>query len=69
MNLDLKLYQELEKDLGELLEKHAAEIITGRSTDWGDYKFRVGQLKGLRDALAIAQEANRRTIGVDDRER
>lgn len=69
MNLDLKLYQEFEKIIGELLEKHAAELVTGRSTDWGDYKFRVGQLKGLREALAIAQEANRRTIGVDDRER
>lgn len=69
MNLDLRLYQEIEKELGELLEKHAAELVTGRSSDWGDYKFRVGQLKGLREALAIAQEANRRTIGLDDKER
>lgn len=69
MNLDLRLYQEIEKELGELLEKHAAELVTGRASDYSDYRFRVGQMKGLREALAIAQEANRRTIGLDDNER
>ena len=69
MNLDLLLYKDLEKHLVEQIEKHAAELITGRALDWGDYKYRVGQLKGLREALAIAEEANRRAIGIDDKER
>ena len=69
MNLDLLLYKDLEKHLVEQIEKHAAELITGRALDWGDYKYRVGQLKGLREALAIAEEANRRAIGIEDKER
>ena len=69
MNLDLLLYKDLEKHLVEQIEKHAAELITGRALDWGDYKYRVGQLKGLREALAIAEEANRRAIGLEDKER
>ena len=66
MNLDLKLYQLIEQEIGEHLEKHAAEIITGRPVDWSDYRYRVGVLKGLRDALAIAEQANRKAIGLDD---
>jgi hypothetical protein len=67
LNLDLRLYQLIEKELGEHLEKHAAEIITGKPIDWADYRYRVGILKGLRDALAIAEEANRRAIGLEDK--
>jgi hypothetical protein len=66
MNLDLQLYQFIEKEIGEHLEKHAAELVTGRAVDYADYKFRIGQLKGLRDALAIAERANRRAIGLDE---
>ena len=69
MNLDLRLFQLIEEDLGERLERHAAELVTGKALDWGDYKFRIGQLKGLREALAIAQEANRRAIGLEAQER
>ena len=65
MNLDLRLYSEIEKALGELLEKHAAELVLGRATDYADYRFRTGQLKGLREALSLAEEANKRVIGVD----
>lgn len=65
MNLDLRLYKEIEQEFGEMLERHAAEIVTGRATDWADYKFRTGYLKALRDALEVAREANKRVIGVD----
>lgn len=65
MNLDLRLYKEIEQEFGEMLERQAAEIVTGRATDWADYKFRTGYLKALRDALEVAREANKRVIGVD----
>ena len=66
MNLDLKLYQLIEQEIGEHLERQAAEIITGKPIDWADYRYRIGILKGLRDALAIAERANRVAIGLED---
>jgi hypothetical protein len=69
MNLDLRMMQELEKAFGEMLERQAAELVSGRSIDWADYKFRTGYVKALRDALEVARETNARVIGVEDRER
>lgn len=69
MNLDLKLYQLIERELGELLEKLAAELVAGRASDYADYRYRVGRIHGVKEALNLAQEANRRAIGVDDHER
>ena len=65
MNLDLRMYQLIEREIGEQLEKHAAELVTGRAVDWADVRHRVGVIKGLRDALAIAKDANAEIIGVD----
>lgn len=69
MNLDLRLFQLLEKDYVELIEKLASEIISGRATDYSDYRYRVGRIHGLREALELAKEANRRAIGLEDKER
>ena len=69
MNLDTRLFQELEIQIGEHLERHAAELVAGKAIDWADCRYRVGVIKGLKDALYIAREANKRVIGVDDRER
>ena len=69
MNLDLRLYQEIEKDIGEMLERQAAEIVSGRATDWADYKYRTGYMKALRDALVVARDAQSRVLGVHDKER
>lgn len=69
MNLDLRLFQLIEKEIGEHLEKHASELVNGRPVDWPDFRYRVGIIKGLRDALAIAEEANREAIGLNDKER
>ena len=63
MNLDLRLYQELEKALSEMAEKLGAELITGKAQSFDDYRFRVGRLKGLQDALEVAQEAQKRVLG------
>jgi len=65
VNLDLRLYQELEKGLAEELEKLAAELVAGKAQSFDDYRYRVGRLKGVQDALAIAQEAQSRVLGVE----
>jgi hypothetical protein len=64
MNLDLRLYQELEKTLAELQEQLAAELVTGKANSYEDYRFRVGRLKGLADALHAAQEAQKKVLGL-----
>lgn len=69
MNLDLQLYKYLEEDLGELLEKLASELVAGRASDYADYRFRVGKIHGVKEALNLAKEANRRAIGLEDKER
>ena len=63
MNLDLRLYQELEKALSEMAEKLGAELITGKAQSFDDYRYRVGRLKGLQDALEVAQEVQKRVLG------
>lgn len=66
MNLDLKLYQLIEREYGDLLEKLAAELINGRASDYSDYRYRVGRMHGVREALELAKEANRKAIGLED---
>jgi hypothetical protein len=68
MNLDLRLYQLIEEEYGHLLEKLAAELINGRASDYADYRYRVGRMHGVREALEIAKLANRKAIGLDDKE-
>ncbi len=69
MNIDLKMFQELEKVLVTEIENRAKPILEGVPSDWSDYKHRVGVLKGLRDALKIAKEVNDDLLGVDRKER
>jgi len=57
MNLDLRLFQEAEKAYTTQLEQLASEIIAGKATDYADYRYRIGRIKGLQDALATLQEA------------
>lgn len=65
MNLDLRLYTELENILTRQLEQLAAELVAGKATSFDDYRFRVGRLRGVQDALAAAQEAQKRVLGVE----
>jgi hypothetical protein len=65
----LRLYQEIEKILGEQLEQQAAELVSGKASDYADYRFRIGRIRGIQNALEAAREANRRTIGMEDNER
>lgn len=65
MNLDLRMSQEIEKDISMRLEKLAAELVAGKATDYPDYKYRIGRIKALQEALEAVHEANERVIGVE----
>lgn len=65
MNLDLRLYQEMEKDISLQLEQLAAEILAGKVADFADYRHRIGRIKGLQDALVTLQDAQKRVLGVE----
>lgn len=65
-SLDLRFFQALEKELLDMLERHAAELVSGKAQSFDDYRYRIGYMKALRDVLEAARDANRRTIGVDD---
>lgn len=63
-SLDLRLFEAIEKDLLEVIERQASELVLGRSTDWADYKGRVQYLKAMRDALELARQAQQRVLGI-----
>ena len=65
-SLDLRLYQLIEQEFGDLLEKLASEIVSGRASDFSDYRYRVGRIHGIREALELAKNANRKAIGLDE---
>jgi hypothetical protein len=65
MNLDLLLYEELVKILADLHEQLILELGAGKAQSFDDYKFRVGRLKGIADALNAAQEAQKKVLGVE----
>ena len=67
MNLDLKFYQEIQKAILEQLEVQAAAIVSGKATDFADYRYRAGKIQAWQDALAIANEVNKRVIGLEER--
>mgnify|MGYP003342540309 FL=1 len=65
MNLDLMLYEELVKILADIHEQLILELGAGKAQSFDDYKFRVGRLKGIADALNAAQEAQKKVLGVE----
>lgn len=68
-SLDLRLFQEIERILLQQQEQLASEIVTGRAQSYEDYRFRVGRMRGIADALLAAHDANKRIIGLEDKER
>ena len=65
MDLDLRLFRDLERVITDELEKHAAELIAGKALDYADYRGRVGRIKGLEEALKLAREIQREVLGID----
>ena len=65
MNLDLLLYEELVKILADLHDQLILELGAGKAQSFDDYRYRVGRLKGISDALNAAQEAQKRVLGIE----
>lgn len=65
MNLDLMLYEELLKILADLHEQLILELGAGKAQSFDDYRYRVGRLKGISDALNAAHEAQKRILGIE----
>lgn len=42
--------------LNERIEILSQVIMSGQSSDWADYKHRVGKIEGLREAIATLDE-------------
>ena len=65
MNLDLRLFQEMETALVDLQQQFSAELATGKAQSFDDYRFRVGRLKGLHDAYEALTEAQKSVLGIE----
>ena len=55
---------EIENILAEIQQQLAAELVSGKATSFDDYRYRVGRLKGITDALNAAHEAQKKVLGV-----
>ncbi len=63
-SLDLALFQRLAEHISEQIEAETAALARGSSASFDDYRYRVGRIKGLREALEYARDANREILGL-----
>ena len=57
-------YGKLARRLDERRRDYAKNIIEGGPADYPSYKFQVGYLQGLADALLEAEEVDREQMGM-----
>ena len=67
--LDLLLYRRLEERIEEERRNYSESILAGSAQNHEDYKYRVGYLKGLSDALIWAKETMDDIVGIDRKAR
>lgn len=53
-----RFHQLLEKRVMEEIEAKQASIISGQCVDFPSYRFEVGYLRGLYDALNLCDQIN-----------
>jgi hypothetical protein len=49
----------LERKIKEAMDKRGNALVAGECDDYAAYKFEVGYLTGMNDALALAEEIER----------
>lgn len=59
-HLESRLVERFRKTIGEGVESASEFIVVGAPLDFTDYKFRAGQIKGMKDALAIMEDLFRK---------
>jgi len=57
-------YGKLLRRLDERRQERAKYLIDGGAQDYPSYKFQVGYLQGLADALLEAEEVDREQMGM-----
>lgn len=56
--------RELEKEAGKLTEF----VLSGRCSDFAEYRAKTSEIKGLRTGMAVVEKALRRARGDGDEE-
>lgn len=51
--IDIRLLDRARKEIGEEIDKKSEQIAGGSAADYPEYRFLVGQIRGLTDALTI----------------
>lgn len=55
-HLDVRLLDRARKEINELIETRSGFVESGAAVDYADYRFRCGEMTGLKTALDIMQE-------------
>jgi hypothetical protein len=69
VTLDLLLYRRLQEELNEQIENRVEMLSSGSCQTIEEYKYQVGYIKGVKDALIWAKEINEKLIGNTDKAR
>lgn len=65
--MESRLLRELRKRLDEQIYEKQVSIASGGLSDHAAYKAACGRITGMRDALAIAEDIERKINGDGDR--
>lgn len=62
MNFNFRLYDAVIEALAQAATDEVDNLALCRTGDFGDYRFMIGRIAGLRDALAIAEETRKKLM-------
>lgn len=68
-SLDLFLYRQIQERLEEERRNRSEAVLSGSPQSYEEYKYHVGYLQGLADALIWAKEINDKLIGINEKAR
>lgn len=68
-SLDLYLYRRIQEKMEEERQSHISLLANGSAKTYDEYKYRVGYLKALSDAIIWAKEINDELIGINEKAR
>lgn len=51
--IDVRLLERARKEIGDAIDNLSVSVAAGMASDHADYKFRCGQIIGLRTSLEI----------------
>ncbi len=66
--VDGEFYQIMLKEIEQRLLSLEDQVTHGACQSWDDYRYRIGQLKALRDMSEWAVWANRKSLGIPEKQ-